>query len=172
MTTPALVNSLATILENKIKELKVEKLVINVSDLDLEPKIVVEAFKILQVKNIGKFIIGRRGHKSRFEIGKIEKVEKNKKTNDLNKEDYKLESPENGPFSDSVDDVDEDYLIVSQNYGFKLIEIDNYIYLLMDHPNGYSNVCEAVDNYSFKTNVDLDFIKTNLQHYGFVELKS
>lgn len=161
-----------TIIE-KLEQNPNDLIVINVKDLANKflATDVVSAFKILESKNLGMFVIGRRGAQSRFEVGRKRGEIKSK----VSGSEYDLVSPEDGPFS--KDEENGKVSLYSESPGYYVLifgEGENqFVMLQSNHNNGYHTVLDSIracDRLRDVSENDLVDIEKKLIRFGFSKI--
>lgn len=167
---------IATALEKAIATVEIKngtKPIITVESMEskFNKNDLVEAFRMMEAKGLGVFILGRKGSKSRFEIGAT-KEQKVKTKSENNNEEYILPSPEEGPFSFSSSPTSEEE-VVSQK-GIRVNILENTCFVLANVSGGKDSVEEAVkDNEELMKLLDdnkFNNLCNGLQRFGIFPL--
>lgn len=175
-----LISALTKLIESKKKTANDSQIVIYTDDLikKFSSRDIIDAFSIMENNGLGIYLVGRKGNKSRFEVGRTREETKHKTVGS----EYDLLAPEDGPFSkaeSTVVDLDDAYFqhnnekTESNNIGFKLRFVEDFIYLMQSVGSEFSTVMDAVNN-SEKLDAfslaDKTKFGKQLIRFGFVKL--
>jgi hypothetical protein len=122
-------------------------LVINLEDLEKQfnKSHLVSAFRILEEKKLGVFTIGRKGAKTRFEIGKT-REQKALTSSNSSGESFSLPPPEDGPFANVPKYVKKNRNTDAHPaVGFKLLVSNGLVFTQMNVPEGHATLRAAFD---------------------------
>jgi len=167
-----LANALKRLIDKKLQIDPDQQIIIYVEDLKdkFALKNILLACKILEKDNIGLYIPGRRGGKSRFEVGR-KREDKFHKTRSSGSE-YDLPLPEDGPFSNVENETencecnDEE---PNTNIGYTIRTDGHTIFLQNNIKGGYSTIDEAIKSYKKFANItklEMLEIKNQLVRFG------
>lgn len=168
-----LVAALEKTIVEKLEQNPNDSIVINVKDLTskFSATDVVSAFKILESKSVGMFVIGRRGAQSRFEVGRKRGENKSKGSGS----EYDLISPEDGPFSKNYENGK--VALYSENPGYYVLVLgeseSQFVMLQSNHNNGYHTILDSIracDRLRDVSENDLVDIEKKLIRFGFSKI--
>ena len=165
--TMLLSTALKRLIDKKFQTNPDQQIIIFVDDLKgkFQLKEILGAFRLLEKEELGLFIPGRKGAKSRFEVGR-KREDKIRKTSSGS--EYDLPSPNDGPFSEEADEDSEIDESESPNIGYVLRVNDKYAFLLSDVKGGHTSINEAIRAHKCFNNIeDLTEIKSQLIHFGY-----
>ncbi len=143
-----LATALTRLVENKRQQNPNDQIVINVDDLvaKFAPKDIVAAFGIMETNDVGIFLVGRKGAKSRFEVGR--KRNEGRVSSKVSGSEYDLPPPEDGPFSAvDIGPSKEQRAIKNGDVvveGFVLRVALDVVFLMHNVVPGYKTIDEAI----------------------------